>query len=235
MKPWYIVQHVPGEGPGLLEGELSRRKISWHVCEMFKGSGLPPGGDAGGAIVLGGPMNVDETDRFPFLKIEREWLRSLMADHVPILGICLGAQILARAMDAAVAPNGEKEIGFAPIRLTAEGTADPIFAGTPKTIDVFHWHGDRFEIPAGGALLADSAICPHQAFRAGPAAYGFQFHIEITREMISDWTRNSDAEMSEAGTCREKILKDAEGRLAAVHQHAEKIFKNFFDVIVPTT
>lgn len=234
MLPWLILKHVPHEGPGLLENEISCRGWPYTVVELYAGGNLPDPAPSSvaGAIVLGGPMNVDETDRFPFLLEERYWLRKILDRQIPVLGICLGAQVMARALGAAVGPNEHKEIGFDPVILSKVGREDPIFYGAPESFDVFHWHGDRFEIPAGALNLASSSRCCHQAFKVHPAAYGFQFHLEITEEMINTWTRNSDEELRAAGTTRDRILGDVRHKLASVHHTASVIFSNYFDRIV---
>ncbi len=233
--PWWIIKHVPFEGPGLLAEELSSRGHSYRIVELHRGDALPETSTdtIGGVIVLGGPMNVDETDRYPFLSEERVWIKDVLAAGIPIMGVCLGAQLMARSAGAPVVANEEKEIGFDAIELTDEGIRDPIFSGVPNRFDVFHWHGDRFELPAASTLLSRSAQCRHQALRLHPSAYGFQFHLEITEDMIDRWTSNAAEELKSARTSRETILADSREKLASVHAAARKIFSNYFDRIVP--
>lgn len=227
MKTWWVIKHVAGEGPGLLAEELDRRHLQHRTVEFSQAHTLPAIEDVAGAIVLGGPMNVDETGRFPFLAAEREWLATLLDTSTPVLGICLGSQMMARARGAVVRPNGKKEIGYYPIRLTGEGRRDPLFAGLPDEFETFHWHGDRFEIPSGSANLATSEICDRQAFRVGERAYALQFHPEITATMIRSWVAKGEEELREVGISSASLLNN-DVRLAASQIHSRRIMGNFF-------
>ena len=145
---------------------------------------------------MGGPMNVDETQRYPFLAAEVDWIRRALDLRLPMLGICLGDQLLAKALGAKVFPNRVKEIGWYSMEMTPAAAADPLFAGCGKSLTVFQWHGDTFDLPPGAVHLAHSPLCAQQAFRAGPCAYGLQFHVEMTAAMIADW-------LGEPGNCGE--------------------------------
>lgn len=188
MHPVVVLQHVPRETLGSLEAVLHRAGLPWRYVELF--AGLPDRLDikqASGLIVLGGPMNVDQTDRYPFLAAEVQWIRQALQHSVPLLGICLGSQLLAKACGARVYPNPVKEIGWYEVGLTSPAAGDPLFAGCPPQLTVFHWHGDTFDLPPEAVLLATGPLCRHQAFRVGPRAYGLQFHIEMTAELIDSW------------------------------------------------
>jgi GMP synthase-like glutamine amidotransferase len=143
--------------------------------------------EAAGLVVLGGPMNVDEGDLYPFLRSELTWIREAIARHVPVLGICLGAQLLAKSQGASVYRNPVKEIGWYEIELTREVAEDPLFAGLAPRQTVFQWHGDTFDLPPGAVHLAQGASCRHQAFRVGRSAYGLQFHAEMTASLVEEW------------------------------------------------
>jgi GMP synthase-like glutamine amidotransferase len=132
-------------------------------------------------------MNVDETDQHPFLAVEVDWMRRAVEAQTPLLGVCLGAQLLAKTLGAAVRPNGVKEIGWYEIDLLAAAEADPLFGGGPSRATVFQWHGDTFDLPRGAELLATGRDCRHQAFRFGPCAWGLQFHVEMTAALIDCW------------------------------------------------
>jgi GMP synthase (glutamine-hydrolysing) len=142
--------------------------------------------------LLGGPMNVDEVEKYPFLAAEVPWIQESLTRGVPLLGICLGAQLLAKACGAKVYSQGIKEIGWYPLELTPAAEADPLWKGCGPCLTVFQWHGDTFDLPPGAVLLAQSPQCVHQAFRIRQSAYGLQFHLEMTREMIDDWLNNPD-------------------------------------------
>jgi GMP synthase (glutamine-hydrolysing) len=197
MKPILVLQHVPHENMASLESYLGRAGLTWQYVELFRQ--VPARLDlaaAAGLVVLGGPMNVDEVDKFPFLAREVEWIRQAVAAELPLLGICLGSQLLAKAMGAKVYPNGVKEIGWYEIELQPAAADDALFAGSAARQTVFQWHGDTFDLPPGAVHLALSRQCRHQAFRYGRAAWGLQFHIEMTATIVDAW-------LTEAENCRE--------------------------------
>lgn len=148
-------------------------------------------------VVLGGPIGVYEEDRYPFLTTEIAKLRTRLAAGRPTLGICLGAQLIARALDAAVHPGPHKEIGFAPIALSTAGRTSCLAAFDDAP--VLHWHGDTFDLPPGAELLASTAICPHQAFALGPTVLAVQFHPEAGGPGFERWLIGHTLELSQAG------------------------------------
>ena len=188
MKTVLVLQQVPHEKLGNLESHFRAAGMTWRYIELFR---EPPSQldlrEAAGLIVLGGAMNVDEVDRYPYLAREVAWIREAVVAELPLLGICLGAQLLAKAMGARVYPNRIKEIGWYTIQLTPDAAEDRLFRGSSAEETVFQWHGDTFDLPPGGVLLARSPQCPHQAFRYGSAAWGLQFHVEMTVEGIECW------------------------------------------------
>ena len=143
-------------------------------------------------LSMGGPMNVYEEQRYPFLRDETRFLQEAAARDLPVLGICLGAQMIAKAAGAAVTKNRVEEVGWGTVSLTGEGLADPLFRGLPATLPVFQWHGDTFGIPAGGTLLATGEDCHHQALRFR-RSYGLQFHLEADRALLAEWFAGKDA------------------------------------------
>lgn len=176
------IQHVPWETPHRildLCGPLAVR-----TAKPLAGQGLPAHEEVAGAVVMGGPMGVDEVERFPGLAAEREWLAEAVGRGMPVLGICLGAQLLARALGAAVRPGEGPEIGFAPVQLHDD--ADPVLGALAPSAEVLHWHGDVFELPEGAVSLASSARTEHQAFRHG-SAWGVLFHPEADLALLEAW------------------------------------------------
>jgi GMP synthase (glutamine-hydrolysing) len=176
------IQHVPWEGPHRILDACGALAV--QTVRPLAGHPLPAHGEVAGAVVMGGPMNVDEVDRFPALAAEREWLAEAARRELPLLGICLGAQLLARALGAEVRPGERKEIGFAPVEVGDPG--DPILGGLAPGTDVLHWHGDVFDLPDGARPLASSALTEHQAFRAGNA-WGVLFHPEADLALVEAW------------------------------------------------
>ena len=176
------IQHVPWETPHRILEACGALHV--HTVKPLAGQPLPAHEEVAGAVVMGGPVNVDETDRFPALAAEREWLAGACELGIPVLGVCLGAQLLARALGAAVRPGAEKEIGFAPV--TVHDPEDPVLGGLAPGAEVLHWHGDAFELPAGATPLASSALTEHQAFRHGDA-WGVLFHPEADYALLEAW------------------------------------------------
>jgi GMP synthase (glutamine-hydrolysing) len=187
-----IFRHVVHESAGILEKVLADMGVEFHYVDFFEPeSGRINLNSAPGLVILGGPMNVDETEKYPHLAQEVELIKQALAAGLPTLGICLGAQLMAKALGAKVYPNGVKEIGWYSAELTPHADRDPLFEGGGKQITVFQWHGDTFDLPPGTVRLASSKLCRNQAFRYGRSAYGLQFHIEMTAELIESWLEES--------------------------------------------
>jgi len=191
-RPILVLQHVAHEPLGSLEAVFRQAGLRWQYVELFRQpmaglEQLPLEKEAAGLVVLGGPMNVDQVRQHPHLAHELPWIREAVAIELPVLGICLGAQLLAKALGARVFANGRKEIGWYPIHTTAQAAEDPLFSGTGPSETVFQWHGDTFELPEGAVRLARAELCENQAFRFGPSAWGLQFHVEMTAPLIDSW------------------------------------------------
>ena len=184
-----VFQHAPLEGIGSIAVALRRRGIDWRTVEPP--SGPVDLGAAAGLILMGGPMSVN--DDLPWIPHETAAIREAADRGIPVLGICLGAQLIARALGARVYRNPVKEIGWFPLEWTAAAHTDPLFQGFRDPENVFQWHGETFDLPRGAARLASSLACPNQAFRAGANVYGMQFHLEVTPEIIADWLRQDAA------------------------------------------
>ena len=184
-------RHVPFEGVGRIAGVLDARGIALQYADLYRpGAVLPQTAEFDGLIFMGGPMSVN--DPLPYLEWEMRAIGDAVKRGQPVLGICLGSQLIAKELGARVYRNSQPEIGWFDLRLTAEGLADPVFAGLPEVHPMFHWHGETFDLPPGAALLASSARTAHQAFRFGDRTYGLQYHPEITPEMISCWCAEDD-------------------------------------------
>jgi GMP synthase (glutamine-hydrolysing) len=177
-----VIQHVPWEGPHRILDACGALHV--HTVKPLAGQPLPSHDEVAGAAVMGGPMNVDEVERFPGLAAEREWLAEAARRGLPVLGICLGAQLLARALGAEVRPGDGPEIGFAPVAVS--DPSDPVLGGLAPRTEVLHWHGDVFGLPDGARSLASSAKTEHQAFRAGNA-WGVLFHPEADFALVEAW------------------------------------------------
>ncbi len=226
----YIITHAENEGPGLMGGFFER--LGWEEVglSLWRGDRLPPDLDsAAGVVMLGGPMNVYQEKDYPFLKEEDLFIRQMLREEVPFLGICLGSQLLAKAAGAAVTQSPEKERGWYEVQLTREGQQDDLFRGLGPTLSVFQWHDDTFAIPDGGILLATGRPCRNQAFRMGVCAYGLQFHIEVTADMVTAWSeeegpasrpgRMDDGGAAQAGRFEKQAQRLSENFSAAMESH----------------
>jgi len=176
------IQHVPWETPHRILDACGGLAV--HTVKPLAGQPLPAHDEVAGAVVMGGPMNVDEVQRYPALATEREWLAEAVRRELPVLGICLGAQLLARALGAEVRPGEAVELGFAPVEVADHD--DPILGGLAPGGEVLHWHGDVFDLPDGATPLASSKLTEHQAFRAGNA-WGVLFHPEADFALVEAW------------------------------------------------
>jgi GMP synthase (glutamine-hydrolysing) len=188
MRRMLVFQHVPYEILGTLDPLLRDAGFRIRYVNFGRqGDARPDIRRYHGLVVLGGPMNCDETARYPHLATETEAIRTAIERGMPVLGICLGAQLIARALGAQVRGNAEKEIGWYDVSPTPEGLRDPVFGHFSATEKIFQWHGDTFDIPDGAVHLASSATCRNQAFRYGDNVYALQFHLEVDEPLITRW------------------------------------------------
>ncbi|NDP48957.1 MAG: amidotransferase [Sulfuriferula multivorans] len=173
----HVLQHVPFEGLGSIEAWLSHRGARVTYTRFFEPAKLPALTDINFIIALGGPMSVNDEEQLPWLREEKRFVAEAVASNKAVLGICLGAQLIASALGSRVYPGSEKEIGWFPV------FAEPALSNTfvfPASTEVFHWHGETFDLPAGAVHLASSAACRNQAFQIGARVIGLQFHLETT-------------------------------------------------------
>jgi GMP synthase (glutamine-hydrolysing) len=230
----WVFQHLEAEPPALIETVLRRLGHGVRTFRADRGE-LPQrlAPDCAGLVVMGGPMAVYEPERNPWMPGERRLIAAALAADLPLLGMCLGAQLLAQAAGARVYPGERpKEIGWSQVNMSVPGQADPVSGHLLDSVGssfatVFQWHGDTFDLPAGAALLASSPLYPHQAFRVGRAAYGFQFHFEVTDAIVRDWVRRWEAEVREQGLDPQAILAGIPLHLAALQRRGEAAIEAF--------
>ena len=229
----HILRHVPHEGAGTIETFLTQQHIPFQYYDLFLGNSLPQKVHPSEMlIVMGGPMNVDETDRYAFLKNERLFIGRAIESGVRMLGVCLGAQLIARSAGERVFPGPRKEIGWFPIYWRDGADSDPVFAPAAKTklSMVFHWHGDTFDLPKGAVALASSDLYENQAFRIGEKIYGLQFHVEMTSDIIREWTNVNHEEVKALGSQINTafILNETKQKINPLQSMARTIYERLF-------
>lgn len=192
---WHCLQHVSFEGPAYLAEWASSRGHVFAQTRLWEGESFPSMSGFDGLFILGGPMNVYEEDRYPWLAGEKEFIGSAVKAGKPVLGICLGAQLLSVVLGGSVSANTHKEIGWFPVERTPAGRTSKLFRDFPDLFPAFHWHGDRFTIPPGATHVARSRACETQAFVHGDRVVGLQFHLESTRESIAAIIEHSGGEL----------------------------------------
>ncbi len=214
----FIFQHSEEEPPGIITQILEEKEVKFQIIHLYKDEELPSFEDCRALVVMGGPMGVNETEKYPFLAKEVPFIKGIIDAGTPCLGICLGSQLIARALGARIYPGTVKEIGWYKIKLTSAGLKDPLFRDFRKTT-IFQWHSDAFDLPKKAIHLASSEDFPNQAFRYGKSTYALQFHPEVTREMINTWVKTGEDEILSLGNkaLPEKILKEISLFLPALH------------------
>ena len=223
-KVW-VIQHHPVENLGRIADALAASALAWQYVRSFAGQPVPKDmKGAGGLIVMGGPMGVYEQDRYPFLRDEIRLIEAALRDGKPLLGVCLGSQLLAAALGAKVRKGPAKEIGWHQVSLLAGARDDRLFGAAPDSFTPLHWHGDVFDLPAGAVALASSEKTPLQAFRYGDNAYGLLFHIEPDAAIVTGLVREFAAELEEGRVDGAAIIAAANQRIAAIADLAEMVF-----------
>ena len=182
-----VLQHVPFEGPDAIADWAEARGHELRITRLYNSEPLPELADFNFLVVLGGPMSVHDEDEFPWLVGEKRLLAAAIEQRKAVLGICLGAQMMATVCGARVYQNAHKEIGWFDVTWNDEARQRVPFNNWPKTDSVFHWHGETFDLPSGATLLASSEGCKNQAFWLGERAVGLQFHLEAKRETAQKW------------------------------------------------
>ena len=223
MKKILIIRHIAIEGPGTFGEFLKKKNIDHAILDVFSKNGAVLASQdiktVAAVVILGGPMNVYEDEKFPFLTVEKDFIHRVIEEKAPLLGICLGAQLIACVLGAKVMRAPCKEIGWYDMPLEKAARTDPLIKGAGDKMTVFQWHEDTFDLPKGALLLARNNGM-NQAFRFGNFTWGFQFHIEVGEKMIASWRAEYGQECSAAEPGRD-FKKRSEG-----------IYDSFLDLCV---
>jgi GMP synthase-like glutamine amidotransferase len=230
-----VLQHIACEPPGVYEDILNERGATIQRVELDEGEPLPDWRAFDAIIAMGGPMGaLDEVDH-PWLADEKRLIGDAVRSGLPFWGVCLGVQLLAASLGARVYPGSAPEVGLLPVRLTDEALADPVFAGMPRELLSLQWHGDTFDLPDGSALLAGSPAYPNQAFRFGSAAYGVQFHLEVSPALAREWADvPAYAESLErvlGPGALDRLLAELEARSDGVLSDGRRLFERWLGAV----
>jgi GMP synthase (glutamine-hydrolysing) len=226
-----VLQHVAPETPGLIADVLRARDVSVETVHTHAGEPVPASvAGWSGLVVMGGPMGVYEQAAHPHLTDEIRLLEIALESGLPILGVCLGSQLLAASLGARVAP-GTKEIGWLPVELTEDAARDPLWRGIQSPFTPFHWHGDAFHLPKGARPLACSKATACQAFSYQDRAYGLLFHMEVSAAMVHAMTRAFGHELDEAGVDGEAVLNETLRAVPRMRETAALVFGRWADLL----
>lgn len=232
MNPVLVIRHARTEGAGFFGLFLDQKHIPWYMICLDKGDVLPSDmANYSGLVMMGGPMSVN--DDLPWIAQELTLVRQAMAENLPVLGHCLGGQLISKALGAKVSANPVKEIGWGEVRASADNKAAELFG--VSTFESFHWHGETFELPEGAQHLLASQYCQNQAYRIG-SAIAFQCHIEMTQEMVNTWCENGADELSASSSSpavqqAEQIRSNLAQRVAKLNQVATHVYSKWIEML----
>ncbi len=224
----HFLEHVPFETPAYIETIARNRNYSFEKTRLFSDDPFPRQADFDLLVIMGGPMNVYETHEFPWLEKEKKFIASAIENEKKIIGICLGAQLLADVLGAKVFKNEHKEIGWYEVRLTAESKNARLLESIPDSFFAFHWHGDTFEIPQGAICVGSSAACRNQGFIYNNNIIGLQFHLELTAPDISGLIKYCGDEIIKADYIQteKEIISKSEIMINNTKNYMEILFEN---------
>jgi GMP synthase (glutamine-hydrolysing) len=227
-----VLQHHDCETLGIIADALRNASIASSHIHALKGQRVPKEiGDAAGLIIMGGPQSVYEQNKFPWLRAEIRLIEDALKCGKPVLGICLGSQLLATALGTKVYAGRKKEIGWHRVTLSDFAKQDAVLHGAPGSFVAFHWHGDIFDLPRGATLLASSALTARQAFRYNKNAYGLLFHLEVTQPQITQMVETFSDELQSAGLNGSAIKLNAHTHLPKLQKNGTEVFARWVGLL----
>ncbi len=227
----YVIQHHPAEGLGVISKALEESALAWQLIRTYADHPVPKEMDGAGLIVMGGPLSVYEQDSYAHLRDELRLIEAALGQHLPVLGVCLGSQLIAAALGAKVFRGPLKEIGWHEVRLSQAASEDPLFGAVPRRFTAMHWHGDIFDLPSGAVNLASSQRTEHQAFRYGANIYGILCHLELTGTMVQQWVGAFSGDLEREKIASHTILDRAEPNIDAIAPIAQTVFRRWAALI----
>jgi GMP synthase (glutamine-hydrolysing) len=232
MSTVWVLQHVRCETLGIMAQTLDAAGLAARYVRPIEGQPVPKRmEEAAGLIVMGGPMGVYEQRRYPFLRDEMQLIEQALREEKPVLGVCLGSQLLASTLGATVTKGPKKEIGWYPVTLTDGAPSDPLWQDVEPSFMAYHWHGDIFALPQGASSLASSELTACQAFRYGHSAYGFLFHLEMTTAIIAAMVQAFADELHEAGIDGDEMIKQADRYLPRPQRIGSYVFQRWTSLV----
>lgn len=231
MNPILCVRHQETCPLGILGEVFDVEQVPWRYLDAWEDDAAPDLADISGLVVLGGEMNVDEVDRYPFLKTVRDLTRDVVRAEMPVLGVCLGAQVMARALGAEVTRSPIRELGFVEVEATDAGRDDPVLGAFAPRAKVFQFHEDVCALPAGAELLFRANDVAVQAYKVGARAYGVQFHLEVTRTEVERWCTDTPNLERDWGASKEEVVAQAEVMLGDQQQRGRDVARRFLEVL----
>jgi GMP synthase (glutamine-hydrolysing) len=219
--------HQKDAASGVFADTAAERGDELTEWSISDGAGPPsPAESYDAVLVFGGAMHVDQENRHPWLRNEDELLRGLLDRRIPVLGVCLGAQLVAKALGTRVGPLARPQIGWFDVEQTPEAADDPLFADLPRRFSSFQWHSYGFDLPANAIPLARDPVCL-QAYRAGESAWGIQFHAEVTKESVDDWFRSSKP--PDAPLDLDALRQETEEKIAGWNEFGKRLCSRFLE------
>lgn len=223
-----VIQNAAPETTGAIGDALTLHQIGQHTVHPYSGETLPRDiGDEVGLVIMGGPMGVYDQTRHLFLRDELKLIEQALQSKRPVLGVCLGSQLLAAALGAEVKKTPRKEIGWHPVWLSEEASHDSIWTGVPRQFTAFHWHGDVFSLPTGTVPLAQSELTACQAFRYDSNAYGLLFHLEVTESLVRTMVGAFSPELAEASFEGSRIVEAIPEYLPGLRKISSRVFEQW--------
>lgn len=228
-----IFRHLANEGPGYFADFLQRHHVDHTIIAIDQNQPVPESlENVAGLVFMGGPMSVN--DPLPWIADEISLIQQAFRQNLPMLGHCLGGQLISKALGGRVGPNSVKEIGWLPVRRNQSVVAQQWLDGLPETFEAFHWHGETFTLPNGATTLLSSADCTNQAFAIGNTL-ALQCHVEMTADMVRDWAQVGDAEIAQPSATIQSAVQMADRlpeRIAQLHQHADLLYTRWLRPIL---